>query len=139
MVNKANRIRGLPLGGIAPPGMRFAAEQAIAAEMDAAKAALWANNVAQLNLRQLRHLTVGELADRLSKQHTGWDVAIPSYVMATLAAAAPKPKPPTEKECRTLPDELLATIVEPPREPPHEVRSCGCQVNAPHICGKPGT
>jgi hypothetical protein len=34
---------------------------------------------------------------------------------------------------------LVARSELPPEwtvEPPHEVRSCGCQVNAPHLCGR---
>lgn len=100
--------------------------------------------------------THGDLTAGEAKAFADWlQEQVPLMLLLEAERELEKPRPR-----RPLPDELLATIVEPPLpdeltkatpnpyagfryedgklvEPPHEARSCGCQVNAPHICGKP--
>lgn len=106
----------------AVPGMRSAIDGAMAAERDAARAAMWAHNYG-LNLTKLRGLTLGGFADHI-KTNTAWDaVEIPSYVIATLAAMAPRvesDEPEHAKKNQRLPDDNYIRRLGDPF-PPEEI------------------
>jgi hypothetical protein len=116
-------VPGLGLLGV--PGLRDAAGRAAAVEWDAMRAALWATNYG-LNLEKLRMLTLEQLAQHMNR-NTAWGaVEVPSYVLATIAAMRPTEPPP----------ERIAAVVDEVKRRDALPPPCGCQVNAPHICGR---
>lgn len=155
MTKKPRKLRGGYIQGTT-------ATPRLPREMDAARATLWAQQIG-LNLQKLRTMTLDQLARHISR-NTAWGaIEVPSYVLATLAvdqahrataAAAQQREGRYDRTAFIIDDYEVADGLDGPMtfetdhipplpelgiEPPHEVRSCGCQVNAPHLCGKRGT
>lgn len=101
-MRKQHRRKFIATGNIAAglgvPGLKAATEGAAQLDYDMARAALWAHNVAGVEIQALGRMTLAELAVHIQR-HTRFDaVDIPTYVMRTIAALEGRKRTPDVRQ-----------------------------------------